>query len=129
MRRPRLIRKYVNRRLYDTAKSRYVNLADLRELVLGGHDISVVDQPSGRDITSSVLLQIIGDTELDGRPLLSPDFLCELLRTVSRAEPDTHERLTRALKSALPPATTGSYGASESSHAGRLGVTGHASAR
>ncbi len=109
MRRTRLIRKYVNRRLYDTVNSQYVNLADLRDLVLRGHDIAVIDQPSGRDITSSVLLQIVGDMEIGGRSLLSPDFLCELLRRASRAEPDMTERLQEALRVALPAKSAHGY--------------------
>ena len=63
---PRLIRKYVNRRLYDTVESRYVNLEDLRRLVAEGSDIQIVDQATGRDITSSVLLHIIASADTEG---------------------------------------------------------------
>ena len=60
----------------------------------------VIDQPSGRDITSAVLLQIIGDMEVSGQSVLTSDLLCDLLRTVARAEPETPERLRAALKAA-----------------------------
>ena len=50
----RLIRKYVNRRLYDTTQSRYVNLQDLRELIIKGSQVKVVEQATGADITTPV---------------------------------------------------------------------------
>ena len=71
---PRVIRKYVNRRLYDTVESRYVNLDDLRRVINAGGEIRVVDQASGRDITTTVLLQIIGEAERSGAPLLTRRF-------------------------------------------------------
>jgi len=69
----RIIRKYVNRRLYDTTESRYVNLEDLRRLILEGHEIRVTDRASGDDITTPVLLQIIGDAQRGGHASGSPD--------------------------------------------------------
>ena len=55
----RLIKKYPNRRLYDTASSCYITLADVRDLVLGQEEFQVVDAKSGDDLTRSILLQII----------------------------------------------------------------------
>lgn len=103
MNEPRLIRKYVNRRLYDTVESRYVNLDDLRRVINAGGEIRVVDQASGRDITTTVLLQIIGDAERSGAPLLTADFLSALIRLAGRErDPGLSERLRSALNSALP---------------------------
>jgi polyhydroxyalkanoate synthesis repressor PhaR len=95
---PRLIRKYVNRRLYDTVESRYVNLEDLRRVINAGGEIRVVDQASGRDITTTVLLQIIGEAERSGAPLLTADFLSALIRLSARErDPGLADRLRAAL--------------------------------
>jgi polyhydroxyalkanoate synthesis repressor PhaR len=99
---PRLIRKYVNRRLYDTVESRYVNLEDLRRVINAGGEIRVVDQASSRDITTTVLLQIIGEAERSGAPLLTADFLSALIRLSGRErDPGLAERLHAALRAAL----------------------------
>jgi polyhydroxyalkanoate synthesis repressor PhaR len=96
---PRLIRKYVNRRLYDTVESRYVNLEDLRKVITGGGEIRVVDQASSRDITTTVLLQIIGEAERSGAPLLTADFLAALIRLSTRErDPGLADRLRAALR-------------------------------
>lgn len=74
------IRKYPNRRLYNTAESRYVNLADLRELVVCHQDFIVEDARTGEDLTKAILLQII--TELEGSPeesLLTETVLRQLI--------------------------------------------------
>ena len=76
----RLIRKYSNRRLYDTSGSRHVTLEDLRQLVVAGEKIKVVDDKSGEDLTRSVLLQIIAEQEQFGVPVLN----CDLLEMVIR---------------------------------------------
>ena len=77
---PRLIKKYANRRLYDTVDSRHVTLADLRRMIVGGTDIKVVDETSGEDITRALLLQIIVDREQAGQPLLTEMLLAQLIR-------------------------------------------------
>ena len=119
----RLIRKYVNRRLYDTSQSRYVNLDDLRKLIIDGAALKVVDQSSGEDITPTVLLQIIEDAQRSGAGLFSAEFLSELVRflaalladdAVIANEVDTDyiarhaARLNEALRSAIAnrPATS-----------------------
>ncbi len=105
---PKLIRKYVNRRLYDTSQSRYVNLEDLRKLIVAGAQIKVVDQSSNADITTSVLLQIVGDVQRGGKNLLSADFLASVIR-LSDDERDTTlpQRLNAALRTAIySPDTT-----------------------
>ena len=101
MKKPKLIRKYVNRRLYDTTQSRYVNLEDLRKLIVAGADIKVVEQATGDEITTTVLLQIIEDSEKHGSHLLKPDFLSQLIRLADRdADPTLSERLDSALRGA-----------------------------
>lgn len=99
---PRLIRKYVNRRLYDTAQSRYVNLDDLRELITRGSQVRVVEQASGVDITTPVLLQIIAESQRGHAPLLSAEFLSTIIRLgTNDRDPELPGQLDRALKSLL----------------------------
>ena len=103
MNEPRLIRKYANRRLYDTVRSRYVNLADVRNLIAEGTRVKVIEQSTSRDITNSILLQIIGSMSDDGA-LLTTEFLTDLIRTAGGvSDPGLPERLQSALRSALPP--------------------------
>lgn len=98
----RLIRKYVNRRLYDTRQSRYVNLEDLRELVFQGLDIKVVEQATGNDITTPVLLQIIAESEKGGAQLLRPEFLAGLIRLAGQDDSgQLAAQLNQALKGVL----------------------------
>ncbi len=73
----RVIKKYPNRRLYDTAESKYVTLGDVRELVLGGVAFCVIDKKSGDDITRSILLQIIIEQEEEEN--IDPMFSTEVL--------------------------------------------------
>jgi polyhydroxyalkanoate synthesis repressor PhaR len=76
----RLIRKYANRRLYDTTASRHVTLDDLRQVIVAGDRIKVVDDKSGEDLTRSVLLQIIAEQEQFGMPVLGSDLLEMIIR-------------------------------------------------
>jgi polyhydroxyalkanoate synthesis repressor PhaR len=76
----RLIRKYANRRLYDTTASRHVTLDDLRQVIVAGDKIKVVDEKSGEDLTRSVLLQIIAEQEQFGMPVLGSDLLEMIIR-------------------------------------------------
>jgi polyhydroxyalkanoate synthesis repressor PhaR len=76
----RLIRKYANRRLYDTHESRHVTLEDLRRLVAAGHRIKVIDDKTGEDLTRSILLQIIATQEQFGTPVLSTQLLEAIVR-------------------------------------------------
>ena len=79
---PRVIRKYPNRRLYDTVESRYVTLADVRRLVVDRVDFVVLDRKSQQDITRSILLQVIAEQEGAGESLMSRDFLSQVIRTL-----------------------------------------------
>src|SRR5260370_34716939 len=76
----RLIRKYSNRRLYDTVGSRHVTLDDLRQLIVSGEKIKVIDDKSGEDLTRSVLLQIISEQEQFGSPVLGAELLEMIIR-------------------------------------------------
>ncbi|MCW5697537.1 MAG: polyhydroxyalkanoate synthesis repressor PhaR [Bauldia sp.] len=77
---PVAIKKYANRRLYNTGRSAYVTLDDLAEMIRAGDDFVVRDARSGEDITRSVLTQIIVEQEGKGPHLLPTDFLRELIR-------------------------------------------------
>lgn len=83
----RTIKKYPNRRLYDTEESRYITLADIRKLVVEEVDFAVIDQKSGEDITRSILLQVISEEETNGQPIMTRDFLSEMIRAYSRSMP------------------------------------------
>lgn len=75
-----LIKKYANRRLYDTTTSKHITLDGIKTLILEGNDVRIVDDSSGDDITRSLLLQIIAEQEQGGRPMLDADFLMRLIR-------------------------------------------------
>ena len=78
---PTTIKKYANRRLYNTASSAYVTLADLAKMVKGGEDFVVFDAKTNEDITRSVLTQIIFEQEgIEGQSLLPTTFLRQLIR-------------------------------------------------
>ena len=77
---PRTIKKYANRRLYDTEASKHVTLDGIRQLVAGGEDVAVIDDTTGQDITRSILLQVISEQEQGGRPILSADMLKHIIR-------------------------------------------------
>lgn len=76
----RLIKKYPNRRLYDTEESRYITLTDVQKLVREGVEIKVVDTQSGDDITRGILIQIITEQEASGNPLFTTDMLTRFIR-------------------------------------------------
>lgn len=76
----RIIKKYPNRRLYDTEASRYITVADVRDLVMQGVDFKVIDANSNDDITRPTLLQIILEQESGGQPLFTADILSKMIR-------------------------------------------------
>lgn len=75
----RHIKKYPNRRLYDTLASAYITLADVKGMVLARQPFAVVDARTGEDLTRSILLQILADEEGKGTPLLSTALLMQLI--------------------------------------------------
>ncbi|MBA3486649.1 MAG: polyhydroxyalkanoate synthesis repressor PhaR [Lysobacter sp.] len=76
----RVIKKYPNRRLYDTEISSYITIEDVRQLIIDGEDFQVRDARSGDDLTRQVLLQIISEHEQDGEPMLSTQLLSQIIR-------------------------------------------------
>lgn len=76
----RIIKKYPNRRLYDTEISKYVTLNDVRQLIIEREPIKVLDAKSKEDLTRSVLLQIILEQEEDGEPIMNAEMLEQLIR-------------------------------------------------
>lgn len=76
----RIIKKYPNRRLYDTEISSYITLEEVRQLVLTGAPFEVHDAKSGQDLTRSVLLQIIAEHEQRGQPMFSANLLAQIIR-------------------------------------------------
>jgi polyhydroxyalkanoate synthesis repressor PhaR len=81
----RLIKKYPNRRLYDTRASSYITLTDVKDLVLVNEDFLVVDAKSGEDLTRSILLQIILEEESGGMPMFTSDLLSHMIRFYGHA--------------------------------------------
>ena len=82
---PALIKKYGNRRLYDTEDSRYITLEDLTERVRNGADVRVVDASTGEDLTRSILLQIILEEEAGGAPMFTEAVLANIIRFYGHA--------------------------------------------
>jgi polyhydroxyalkanoate synthesis repressor PhaR len=76
----RVLKKYPNRRLYDTRTSSYITLADVKEMVLAGESFEVRDAKSGEDLTRSILLQIILEEEAGGMPMFSAQMLAQIIR-------------------------------------------------
>lgn len=76
----RTIKKYPNRRIYDTEESKYITVSDVRAMVVEGLEFQVIDTQSKKDITRSILLQIIIDQESDSDPLFTTDNLQDFIR-------------------------------------------------
>jgi polyhydroxyalkanoate synthesis repressor PhaR len=82
----RLIKKYPNRRLYDTQTSTYITLADVKQLVVDQEEFQVVDAKSGEDLTRQILLQIILEEEqAGGMPMFTPPVLTQIIRSYGNA--------------------------------------------
>ena len=81
----RVLKKYPNRRLYDTQTSSYITLADVKQMVLDGQDFEVRDAKSSDDLTRSILLQIILEEESAGEPMFSTQALEQIIRFYGHA--------------------------------------------
>jgi len=81
----RLIKKYPNRRLYDTQTSSYITLTDVKQLVLDNDEFTVVDAKTNEDLTRSILLQIILEEEAHGAPMFSSAVLAQIIRYYGHA--------------------------------------------
>jgi polyhydroxyalkanoate synthesis repressor PhaR len=82
---PRVLKKYPNRRLYDTETSSYITLADVKKMVLTGQDFVVRDAKTSDDLTRSILLQIILEEETGGVPMFSSQMLAQIIRFYGHA--------------------------------------------
>jgi len=82
----RTIKKYPNRRLYDTANSGYITLADVKQMVLENIEFQVVDAKTGEDLTRAILLQIILEEESGGLPMFSAEMLSHMIRFYGTAQ-------------------------------------------
>ena len=97
-----VIRKYANRRLYDTSASRYVTIEDLATMVKADIDFRVVDVASGQDLTRFTLVQIILDIESEGHQMLPIGVLRQLIRFYGdRMEPILSRYLERTMNAFL----------------------------
>lgn len=76
----RILRKYTNRRLYDTSRSCYVTLEDVKQLVLDNVQFQVQDSKTGKDLTRNILLQIISEQEGESAGMLTNQVLQQLIR-------------------------------------------------
>ena len=81
----RLIKKYPNRRLYDTKTSSYITLVDVKQMVLKQEEFQAVDAKTGEDLTRQILLQIILEEESSGQPMFTSDALSQMIRTYGNA--------------------------------------------
>ena len=81
----RLIKKYPNRRLYDTKTSSYITLADVKQMVLKNEEFQVLDAKTSEDLSRQILLQIILEEESGGMPMFSSDLLSQMIRSYGSA--------------------------------------------
>ena len=81
----RIIKKYPNRRLYDTDTSSYITLAEIKQLVMESEPLQVVDAKTGDDLTRSILLQIILEEEANGSPMFTAPVLSNIIRFYGHA--------------------------------------------
>ncbi len=91
----RTIKKYANRRLYDSTVSRHVTLDDIRALIVDGEKIRVIEDKTGADITRLILLQVIAEQEQFGQPILSTQLLESIIRVYGNGK---HEAMTCCLQ-------------------------------
>lgn len=85
----RILKKYPNRRLYDTTESRYITLAEVKDLVMQGIAFKVIDSQTEQDLTRSILLQIIMEQEAGGQPLFTASMLSRFIRFYGDAAQST----------------------------------------
>jgi len=93
-----VIKKYANRRLYDSTESRHVTLDDIRKMIVSGAKVKVVDDKSGEDLTRAVLLQVIAEQDQFGTPVLSTELLEAIIRFYGNP---VQEMLTRYMEQSV----------------------------
>ena len=89
---PRIIKKYPNRRLYDTELSHYITLTDVRDLVMQGVELQILDSNSSEDLTRATLLQIMLEEESGGDPLFTANMLAQIIRFYGGSVPGMFTR-------------------------------------
>ena len=89
---PRIIKKYPNRRLYDTVRSCYITVEDVQSLVLKGVEFKVIDAQTEQDITRSILIQIITEHESGKKATFTTEMLAHLIRLSHDVAQDTFSR-------------------------------------
>jgi polyhydroxyalkanoate synthesis repressor PhaR len=94
----RVIKKYANRRLYDSTESRHVTLDDIRKMIVSGAKVKIVDDKSGEDLTRAVLLQVIAEQDQFGTPILSTELLESIIRFYGNP---VQEMLTRYMEQSV----------------------------
>ena len=77
---PRIIKKYANRRLYDTHESSYITLEELKKLIVDGHAVEIIDAKSKKNISREVLLQLVAEQESAGTPILNENILTSMIQ-------------------------------------------------
>lgn len=138
----RLIKKYPNRRLYDTQTSAYITLLDVKQLVLDQASFRVVDAKSGEDLTRTILLQIILDEESGGMPMFSSMMLSQVIRFYGNAMQgmmgnylerniqtfiDAQQAFSEQMRVPLTAGATGLQGAAHAAQGGSTANGGNAS--
>ena len=96
-----IIKKYTNRRLYDTYTSSHITLQDIRQYVISETPFQIIDVKSGDDITRSILLQIIQDAESEGKPIFSAQALKNIIRFYGPFQSMLGSYLEKSLESML----------------------------
>ena len=94
----RIIKKYPNRRVYDTTQSKYIKIDDLRQMIIDGVDFQVIDSQSKDDVTRSVVLQIILEQESETNPLFTTENLKNFIRY---SNPQQHQFFSDYLSQSL----------------------------
>jgi polyhydroxyalkanoate synthesis repressor PhaR len=109
MKKARVISKYPNRRLYDTAESRYITLSDIQQLVIKNEQFQVIDKKSGENITRSILLHVIAEKEEGSASVMSENFLTRVIRSYDSDTPEiVRSHLERNLSRFLDQQQAGS---------------------
>ena len=105
----RLIKKYKNRRLYDTQSSQYINSDQLRDLVIQGQLFKIEDSESGKDITNTILLQIIVEMEAGTSQFLSSDILRQIICLANHPMHDSLKNMMEQMFQTMQPLENNPY--------------------
>ena len=95
------IKKYVNRKMYDTTDKQYVSLSDVAELIKSGEEVSIIDNKTGEDLTAAIVSRLIGQEKKTRQKVVSPRVMMQLLRKGSDTLTDYAKKYTTLLQSAV----------------------------